>query len=127
MRIIGHGIDIVEVCRVERFLRTREDHWAEGVFSAVEREQADEPPRDTQYYAGRFAAKEAVSKALGTGFSGDVTVHGINILRISTGEPEVKLSGEVLATAIALGITRWFISISHSGGLAMASVIAVGD
>ena len=127
MRIVGHGIDIVEICRIEEFLRSSARNWATGIFSTGEREQADEPPMDARYYAGRFAAKEAVSKALGTGFSGDVTVHGIETLRLPTGAPEIRLSGGALEFANSLRITRWLVSISHPGGLAIASVIAISD
>lgn len=127
MRIIGHGIDIVEIYRIEEFLRSQDRNWAAGIFSAAEREQADQPPMDARYYAGRFAAKEAVSKALATGFSGDVTVHGIETLRLPGGAPEIRLSGGASEFAKRLGISRWLISISHPGGLAIASVIAISE
>ena len=68
-----------------------------------------------------------MAKALGTGFSGEVTWRGIEILRMTSGAPEVRLSGGALETATKLGITRWLISISYSGGFAVASVIAVED
>src|SRR5256886_12590058 len=93
MRIVGHGIDAVEIARIEGLLRSPTRNWAAGIFSAAEREQADEPPLDARYYAGRFAAKEAVSKALGTGFVGEVTVHGIEILRLPSGAPTVNVIG----------------------------------
>ena len=127
MRIVGHGIDAVEIARIESLLRAPTRDWAAGIFSAAEREQADESPLDARYFAGRFAAKEAVSKALGTGFSGEVTVHGIEILRLSSGAPAINVTGGVQAVADALGVTQWFISITYSGGLAMASVIAVAN
>ena len=127
MRIVGHGIDAVEISRIEGFLRSPTRNWAAGIFSAAEREQAEEVPLDARYYAGRFAAKEAVSKALGTGFSGKVTVHGIEILRLPTGGPTVNVIDGVRDVADALGIDQWFISITYSGGLAMASVIAVAN
>jgi len=127
MRIVGHGIDAVEISRIEGFLRSPKRNWAAGIFSAAEREQADEPPLDARYYAGRFAAKEAVSKALGTGFSGEVTVHGIEILRLPTGAPTVNVIDGVREVADARGIAKWFISITYASGLAMASVIAWGE
>lgn len=127
MRIVGHGIDMVEIARIEGFLRSPTRNWAAGIFSAAEREQADEAPLDARYYAGRFAAKEAVSKALGTGFSGEVTVHGIEILRLASGAPSVTVTDGVQVVADALGIAQWFISITYSGGLAMASVIAAAN
>lgn len=127
MRIVGHGIDAIEIARIDKLLRSPERNWAAGIFTAAEREQADEAPLDARYYAGRFAAKEAVSKALGTGFSGEVSVHGIEILRLESGAPSVNVIDGVRAVADALGVTRWFISITYSGDLAIASVLAVAS
>ncbi len=127
MRIIGHGIDVVKVARIKEELESPAKKWAERFCSTEEREQADEPPMHYRYYAGRFAGKEAVAKALGTGFAGDITWRGIEILRRQSGAPYVRLSGEVLAFAERLGINGWFISISHCGENTTASVIAVGD
>lgn len=127
VRILGHGIDAVEIERVENLLRGSTSTWVEGIFSETEREQADEEPLDARYYAGRFAGKEAVSKALGTGMAGDVTVHTIEILRLPNGAPAVNLVAGAQETAKALGVSHLFVSITYSGGLAIASVIAVGD
>ena len=126
MRIVGHGIDMESEAKMEEYLKRRED-WAQGIFSPAERELAGEPGKHAYFYAGRFAGKEAVAKALGTGFAGDVTVHGIEILRLPSDAPCVRLSGATLQFASKLGVTAWFISISHRNGLAIASVIAVGD
>jgi holo-[acyl-carrier protein] synthase len=125
--IRGHGIDIIELARIKTHLVSEHHDWTDAVFSADERAQADPPPHDIAFYAGRYAAKEAVAKALGTGFSGDVAWLDIEILRQPMGAPDVRLSGAALETANALGITHWFISISHSGGYAVASAIGVGD
>ena len=127
MRIIGHGIDLVKVAGIKDELDSPARRWAEQFCSPSEREEADKPPMHYRYYAGRFAAKEAVVKALGTGFAGDVTWRGIEILRRESGAPQVRLSGDVLAFAKGLGITDWFISISHCGEITMASAIAVGE
>ena len=78
-----------------------------------------------QFFAGRFAAKEAVGKALGTGISGDIAWKDIEILRDVNGAPLVSLSGETLDVANALGVTRWLLSISHTETYAVASAIAV--
>jgi holo-[acyl-carrier protein] synthase len=127
MRIVGHGIDAVEIARIEGLLRSPARDWAAGIFSPAEREQADEPPLDARYYTGRFAGKEAVSKALGTGMASEVTVHTIEILRLPSGAPVVNVIGGAREVADRLGVTDWFISITYSGGLAIASVIAAGD
>src|SRR5271165_5883846 len=116
MRIIGHGIDIESETKIEGYLKSRA-HWAEGIFSTEERELAGEPSNRAYVYAGRYAGKEAVAKALGTGFAGAVTWHGIEILRLPSDAPYVRLSGEALKFANNLGITGWFISITHHDGI----------
>jgi len=126
VRIIGHGIDVVEVARIKAELESPTKKWAEKVYSKDEREQADHPPKDARYFAGRYAGKEAVAKALGTGFSGTVTWKGIEILRLPSGAPMVQLSGGALELAQTLGVTGWVISISHCGRLSTASAIAFG-
>lgn len=125
--IRGHGIDVIELARIKTHLDSEHDDWADAVFSADERAQADPPPHDIGFYAGRYAAKEAVAKALGTGFSDDVAWIDIEILRQPTGAPDVRLRGGALEASNALGITSWLISISHSGGYAVASAIAVSE
>ena len=127
MRIIGHGIDVARVEGIKKELDSPNKRWAERFCSPAEREQADGQPLHSRYYAGRFAGKEAVAKALGTGFAGDITWRGIEILRRESGAPFVRLSDEVLTLAESLGVTEWFISISHCGDITTASVIAMGD
>jgi len=127
MRIIGHGIDIESIAGIKEQVDSLNKKWTEQFCSDEERAQADDPPVHYRYYAGRFAGKEAVAKALGTGFAGDITWRGIEILHRDGGAPYVRLSDEVKKLAERLGITDWFISISYTDELAMASVIAVGD
>jgi len=76
--------------------------------------------------AGRFAAKEAVMKALGTGWCVGVEFNGIEILNEPTGKPYVVLHGSTAEKADALGITAWHITITHTEDLAIASAIAEG-
>jgi holo-[acyl-carrier protein] synthase len=126
MRIVGHGVDIESEAKIDEYLKTRPD-WVERIFSAEERKLAGKPSEQPRFYAGRYAGKEAVAKSLGTGFTGDVTWHGIEILRLSSDAPYVRLSGGALVFANQLSVTTWFISISHGDGIAVASVIAVSD
>jgi holo-[acyl-carrier protein] synthase len=127
MRLIGHGIDIIELARITASLQTSADDFLEATFTEPERGQAREPAEWAGYYGGRLAAKEAVAKALGTGFSGDVSWADVEILRHPSGQPEVRLSGEAKAVAERLGITRWLLSISHTNTFAVASAIAVSE
>lgn len=125
--IVGHGIDLVDFKRIERLLGKDTSEWLDGAFTADELHHADGPPNHISYYAGRYAAKEAVAKALGTGFSDDVAWQDIEILRGRLGEPKARLSGGAILVANTLGIRRWLISISHSGNIAVASAIALND
>ena len=127
MRIIGHGIDAESIAGIKEQVDSPNKKWAGQVCSDDERAQACDPPMHYRYYAGRFAGKEAVAKALGTGFAGDITWRGIEILHRDGGAPYVRLSAEVQKLAEKLGITDWFISISYTEELAVASVIAVSD
>jgi holo-[acyl-carrier protein] synthase len=126
MRIIGHGIDVESIAGIKEQVDSPNKSWADQFCSDDERADADDPPVHYRYYAGRFAGKEAVVKALGTGFAGDITWRGIEILHREGGAPYVRLNAEVKGLAEKLGITDWFISISYTDELAVASVIAVG-
>lgn len=127
MRILGHGIDLMELDKIQKHLGTPHGDWIDSVFSDDERTQADPPPHDVKFYAGRYAAKEAVVKALGTGFSEDVAWLDIEVLRRPNGSVEVRLSGGALEVATSLGVSQWLVSISHSGVYAVASALALAD
>jgi holo-[acyl-carrier protein] synthase len=125
--VVGHGIDLVEMTMIAARLEPDGTHWLDGAFTEAEQQEADPPPKRVEYYAGRYAAKEAVAKALGTGFTDDVTWLDIEVLRHSSGAPYARLSEGALAVADDLGVTRWFVSISHRGGYAVATAIAVSE
>lgn len=127
MKIIGHGIDMVSIQAIKDQRDRSNSEWENGFFSDEERAQADRPPVDARYFASRFAGKEAVAKALGTGFAGDITWRGIEILRDASGAPFVRLRDEVSRHAKSLGVTEWKISISYCGEFAMVSVVAIGE
>ncbi len=127
MELMGHGIDIVELARITASLQTSPDDFLEATFTEAERRLAGEPAEWAGYYGGRLAAKEAVVKALGTGFSGEVSWADVEILRLPSGQPDVRLSGGAKAVADGLGVTRWLLSISHSSSFAVASAVAVSE
>jgi holo-[acyl-carrier protein] synthase len=124
--IVGHGIDIVELSMVEQRLEAGE-HWIDATFTEAEQAEADPPPNRVQYFAGRYAAKEAIAKALGTGFTDEVTWLDVEVLRLPSGTPYAKLTEGALAVAESLGVTRWFVTIAHRGAYAVASAIALGE
>ena len=128
MAVIGHGIDIVEVARIERMLREHGSRFVTRCFTELERAYADRADRRrAEHYAARFACKEAVLKALGTGWRGGIEWTDIEVVREASGQPRIRLSGQAAAMADELGITCWHISLSHVEALAIASAIGTRD
>jgi holo-[acyl-carrier protein] synthase len=125
MATIGHGIDIVETARIGEMLREHGKHFLDRCFTPAEQAYcAANTKRYIEHLAGRFAAKEAVLKAIGTGWRGGIAWTDIEVLRAESGQPSIRLHGESQRIADALGIRRWLVSISHVTTHATASVIA---
>lgn len=100
--IIGIGVDLVDARRIE-WLRVRFGlRFAEKIFTAEEMAYAENNPHPQQAYANRFAAKEAASKALGTGFREGIGFHDIEVMRTSLGAPSLVLHGKALERFMAL-------------------------
>jgi len=128
MPIRGHGIDIVETARIRHMVESHGDRFLERCFTPAELAYCRRNgKRLYEHLAGRFAAKEAVLKVLGTGWSGGVAWTDIEILPEPTGQPQIRLSGRCQEVAVSLGIRRWHISISHIETHATASAIGDGD
>jgi holo-[acyl-carrier protein] synthase len=124
MRIIGHGIDITEVARIGRMLDEYGDRFLERCFTQDERAYAVARKRRDEHLAGRIAAKEAVLKALGTGWDQGIAWTDVEVVLLPTGQPTVRLAGRALDAARELGIADWSLSISHTETHAVASAIA---
>jgi len=120
--IISIGIDIIEVARVQQSI-TRTSRFRERVFTPAEIEYCEARSAKFQHYAARFAAKEAAFKALGTGWSGGVGWHDVEVENESNGAPRLKLSGRAFDIFRSLGAARAHLSISHTGDYAIAQVI----
>lgn len=127
MNVIGHGIDLVEVAELRRWIEDPRDPLIPRCFVQIELDAIEDGGDRMERLAGRFAAKEAVLKALGTGFGAGVAFTDVIIHRTPGGAPEVQLVGGAAKAAAALGVTAWRLSITHTGGLAMASVLALGE
>ena len=126
MSILGHGIDIVETARIKRSVDEHGQRFLDRVFTAGEQRYcAANAKRYYEHLAGRFAAKEAVLKVLGTGWRGGIAWTDIEILREPTGQPRIILSGECRRIADETGITSWHVSISHIETHATASAIGL--
>lgn len=122
--IIAVGIDVV---LVERFVRalTRTPLLAERLFTEAERNTPSGNPRPHESLAARFAAKEAVAKALGAPHG--LSWHDCEVVTDHDGRPWLTVAGTVAAAAAERGIARWHLSLSHDGGIASAVVVAEGD
>ncbi len=125
--IIAHGIDLVDIPSIARLLVDPTDQFLNRCFTEQERVSVGEGVERAARLSGRFAVKEAVMKALGTGFSGGVGFADIEVVTIESGAPTIALHGQAKHYADALGISQWLVSTSHEGDLAMASVIGIGD
>ncbi len=127
MRIIGHGIDIVENARISALIEQHGEQFLSRCFTPAEQAYAASGQRQrVERYAARFAAKEAVLKSLGTGWSDGIGWRDIEVVRLPSGEPQILLSGRCLEVADELGVTEWRISLSHSDHYAVASAMAIG-
>ena len=119
--IVSVGIDVVLVDRFVRALE-RTPLLTERLFTESERLTGSGNPRSPESLAARFAAKEAVAKALGA--PGGLHWHDCEVVADPDGRPWLTVSGTVGSAAADLGITRWHLSLSHDGGIASAMVVA---
>ncbi len=128
MKIHGIGIDMVEVGRISRSIETSGQRFLDRIFTAGEqdycRSMGDAAPR---HFAARFAAKEAISKTLGTGIAGEVSWVEMEVRRDERGQPHVTLHGKTKAYVEGLGIRQIQLSLTHTDTAAAASAVAVGD
>ena len=126
MPILGHGIDIVETARIRDMIADHGSHFLDRVFTAGEQRYCSaSKKRMLEHYAGRFAAKEAVLKVLGTGWRGGIAWTDVEIVKDAAGQPHVSLTGECARIASHKGISKWHVSISHIETHATASAIGM--
>jgi holo-[acyl-carrier protein] synthase len=119
---LATGVDLIEIARIEEVVARHGKHYLERIFTPAELEYCG---KRTESLAGRFAAKEAVAKALGTGI-GDVSWKEIEILGDEQNAPTLTLRGIAESKAKELGLTNWSVSISHSQSHSVAFVVAIG-
>ena len=121
--IIATGIDLVETARLEKALGRRGNRFRDRVFTAGEIKYCEQQASRIASYAARFAAKEATMKALGTGWAGGVAWREIEVVCGTGGAPRLELTGIALARFQSLGASSAHLSLTHTGGLAIAQVI----
>ena len=127
INIIAHGIDIVEIHRLTQLLQQSAPHFEPRCFTVTELTVAGSAANRIQFLAGRLAAKEAVLKTLGTGWSQGTSWTDIEIQQLPTGQPFIVLYSRCQEIAATMGISQWLVSISHTQSYALASVIALGS
>ncbi len=127
MAIIAHGIDLVDFERIEQMASRHRKRFLDRVFTEAEQAYAAGSRNKYEKLAGRFAAKEAVLKLLGTGWKGKIAWTDIEVTNRPGGRPEVCISGEVKAIADKMGIKHISISITHTANFAIASAVALTE
>lgn len=125
--IIATGTDLVEVSRIRHLLHRRGRRFLDRVYRPAERAYCMSRAEPAESLAARFAAKEAVMKCLGTGWSHGVGFHDVEVTRSAAGAVGVRLHGNAAARAVRLGISRMHLSLTHTGDKALAFVVAVDD
>lgn len=125
MRIFGIGIDVVEVERIALAIERHGEPFLAKLFTASERAYCQGQKKPALHYAARFAAKEAVSKALGTGIGGQAGWLDLEITRDPSGAPKLMLQGNAADFARQNGISEIQISLTHAREYAAANAIAV--
>ena len=121
--IVGIGIDIVEIERLRAVLERQKDRFLRRVFTTGEQEYCSNHRDPVPHYAVRFAAKEGLFKALGTGWAGGVSWLDVEVLRKGGAAPTLSLAGTAGAVAKELGAQIVHVSLSHSVQNAVAVVI----
>ncbi|MCX6550057.1 MAG: holo-ACP synthase [Acidobacteria bacterium] len=124
MSIIGIGLDATDIPRIEQAIRRYGDRFTCRVFTEAEIAYCSSKHNPAPHYAGRFAAKEAAMKALGTGHTQGVLWRDIEVIR-GGGPPRLLLHGGALRRFQTLGATSSFLTISHADTLALAQVLLV--
>jgi holo-[acyl-carrier protein] synthase len=121
--IVGTGIDLAEVPRIADAIERFGERFLQRVFTEAERRYCDSKANRMERYAGRFAAKEAAMKAIGTGWRGGVSWTDFEVRRQPGGRPTIVFHGKASDFASKLGVKNVALSITHTKDTAMAQVI----
>lgn len=123
--VVAHGVDIVDTADFARLMNEQAEHFLDRYFTPAELATADEGGSRTERLASRFAIKEAVLKALGTGWGNGIAFTDVEVVSQQTGAPSIVLHRRLVTVAEERGIAQWLVSASHTSTVAMASVIAL--
>ena len=122
----GIGVDMLEIARMERVIKRRPS-FLKRVFTDEERAYCDACARPAEHYAARFAAREAVLKALGTGFSEGIGFKDVSVTNDEWGKPIAVLSGRAAEVAAKRGVQEVALSLSHTRDVAVANAVLVTE
>ncbi len=125
--IIGNGIDIVECSRIQALIDRHGQRFLNRVFTQAELDYCTNRKREIEHLSGRFAAKEAILKVIGTGWRDEISWKDMEITNDPSGKPRVKLTGKTAQIAKELNIEKILLSISHTSNYAIASAIAIAS
>ena len=121
--IVGSGIDLVEIGRIQQSIDRYGSRFLNRIYSAAEQAYCLRKRNSAESFAARFAAKEAGAKALGTGISHGVGWLEIEVIRLPSGKPTLQYHVRAAQFAARLGVANIALSITHTASLAMASVV----
>jgi len=127
MNAIAHGIDLIECARLQGVIDRHGDKFLNRVFTGAELAYCDDRKRRIEHLAARFAAKEAVMKLLGTGWTNGIRWTDIEVSNDPAGRPGIRLTGRCGVLASRLGINTVMISLTHTSEHAIASAIGCGE
>ena len=123
MTIVGIGLDLVKIDRIRAIAERWQARFLDRLYTKAERRYCLARPAPYASFAGRFAAKEAVLKALGTGWSDGISWHDIQVLNDRAGRPRAAVSGRVKTLMQRAGVTAIHVSLSHDTDYAVAEVV----
>jgi holo-[acyl-carrier protein] synthase len=125
--IIGIGTDLVVISRIQRLYELHGDRFLLRIFTERERLECLRRKQPGEALALRWAAKEAVMKALGTGYREGVVFHDIEVYHHRSGKPDLRFTGPTAERARCLGVTGSYVTLSHDGDMAIAVVVLEGE
>ncbi len=124
--ILGIGLDLAEIHRIGELWRRNRAGLLRRVFTDAEAEYCDAKSNPSQHLAGRFAAKEAFLKALGTGWAAGAALRDVEIVSQPSAPPRIALHGRTAEISASMGVQRIHLSITHAGDYAAATVVLEG-
>lgn len=123
--VIAHGLDLVDLTEFSNLMSVSADCYLDRYFTSAELAAAGDGLKRLERLASRFAIKEAVLKALGTGWGGGIAYTDVEVISQQTGAPQVRLYRQLAVIAREGGIDHWIVSASHASTTVIASVIGV--